>query len=307
MLRYIKSSLSTLKLIQEITMKILGIVMIVLLFFPLIIGAQESSATEFLAGGQAWLNFRHRAFKVAGTSRFINESFVGDFSFEGQYALVKAPLWSLNLGFGIQNLYGGFQERRAIIYAVCYSIDLNWIYALWPDKLDLTLSAFHQSTHLADPIEPKTPAEILELSSITIDVEDVNLFRFGLTLKNHDNFWSGGLQPIRLKYFLFAEPREMFKSASYERYKRRLYFDAGYTGWRSSNHRLAIYLTGETEIDTRYTIKLQYSTKLQNDMRFDRWQIFLAYEGGMGKQTVAVTPYSGLTREWWFVGGKIFF
>ncbi|MFH1866533.1 MAG: hypothetical protein ABIJ81_00380 [Patescibacteria group bacterium] len=290
-------------------MKILAVVVVCLLFSTSCIFTQttDPSGVEFLSGGQAWLNFRHRAFKVSGTSRFINESFVGDFSFEGQYSLVKTPRWSLNLGFGIQNLYGGFRERRAIIYAVCYSIDLYWTYSLWTNKLDLILSAWHQSTHLADPIKPKTQDEAWEFSRLTIDVEDINLLRFGFILKNHNNFWSGGLQPIRFKYFLLAEPKEMFKNDSYERYQRRLYFNAGYTGWRNTNHRLAIYLIGETEIDTRYTIKLQYSTKLNEDMRLDRWQIFLAYEGGMGKQTVTVTPHSGLTREWWFIGAKIFF
>lgn len=288
-------------------MKILSVAIIVLLFSPFMLQAQDSSGTQFLIGGQAWFNFRHSAFEVPNTSRFINESFVGDFSFEGKYSFVKTPRWSLNLGFGIQSLYGGFKERRAIIYAVCYAIDLNWVYTIWKDKLDLTLSAWHQSTHLADPIKPKTTNDILELSTITIDVEDINLFRFGLVLKNHNNFWSGGLQPIRFKYFMLTEPKEMFKSTSYERYQRRVYFNTGYTGWRNNNHRVALYLTGETEIDTRYVFKLQYSTNLNDDMQLDRWQLFLAYEGGMGKRTVTVTPHSGLTREWWFFGGKIFF
>ncbi|MFA4937549.1 MAG: hypothetical protein WC575_04695 [Patescibacteria group bacterium] len=148
---------------------------------------------------------------------------------------------------------------------------------MWSDKLDLTLSTFHQSSHLDNFIKPKILNDV--------DEKNLNLFRLGLTLKNHNNFWSSGLQ---------TNPKEIFNGTPYKRYQQQVYFNAGYTTWRNSNHRLAIYLAGETAINTCFAVKLQYSTNLNDAIWLDRWQLFLTYENKMSKAL-------------WFIGAKIVF
>lgn len=279
---------------------ILQFALILFIFVP-------ARAQEWFGESRAWLDFRHNFYLSPGSNYLLRDLLVGDFSFNGETAVASGSNWSVILTLKMHNIYGGFKDRRVKIYAINYIVELAWRKRLWRSGPLFFLSSFHQSTHLADPLPLKTFQDFAAFRELNISIADLNLLRFGFVEENGDDVWQAIIQPIRLNYFLFAEPKYVFEENSYQSYEKRLYLSGFKTLWRDDTYRLGAGFEGELEGGAQYVVQIRLSARLAERPEWDKVQIFIAYEGGLAGNHIRATPYSGLSAERAMLGGRLFF
>lgn len=275
----------------------------VLIFFtPLLVNAQE-----WFTESRAWLDIRHNVYAPPGTNYLLREVFVGDISMNGETDIARGPSWRITATVKMQSILGGFTNRRAKVYAVNYIVELAWRKRVWSGFPVFFLSTFHQSTHLADPLPVSTLRDFQALRELNFEIADVNLLRFGFVEEGGDDVWRALVQPIRMNYFLFAEPKFMFERESYEEYEKRLYLYGFTTLWRDDAYRIGASAEGELEGRAHFVFQATFSTRLAENPEWDKVQLFVAYEGGLRANHVRSTPYNGLSSERLMVGGRLLF
>lgn len=275
----------------------------VLIFFALPL----AEAQEWFAESRAWLDIRHNAYVPPGTNYLLREVFVGDISMNGETDIARGPSWRVTATVKMQSVLGGFKNRRAKIYAVNYIVELAWRKRVWSDFPVFFLSSFHQSTHLADPLPVSTLRDFQALRELNFEIADVNLLRIGFVEENGDDVWRALFQPLRMNYFLFAEPKYMFERNSYEEYEKRIYFYGFKTLWRNDAYRIGASAEGELEGRAHFVLQATFSARLAENPEWDKVHLFVAYEGGLRANHVRSTPYNGLSAERLSVGGRLMF
>ncbi|MDP3974886.1 MAG: hypothetical protein Q8P88_01195 [Candidatus Jorgensenbacteria bacterium] len=264
-------------------------------------------AQEWFTESHAWIEIRHNAYVPPGTNHLLREIFVADATMNGEIDIAQGPSWRVTATFKMQNILGGFKERRAKVYAVNYIVELAWRKRIWAHGPWFYLSSFHQSTHLADPLPIETARDVIAFRELSIDIADVNLLRLGFVSENGDDIWRAIFQPIRMTYFLFVEPKYMFEKGSYEEYGKRLYVYGFKTLWRDGQYRVGVSGEGELEGGTHYILQARVSARITDDPSWDKIQLFIAYEGGLHTNRVRSTPYNGLSAERLSIGGRLIF
>ncbi len=263
--------------------------------------------TGLFAGGYAAADFDKSLGASANTTDFVRNSFIGRFDLQNKYYLANYDDWSVTLQSYIQFLWGGLKQRRAKLYAGSFDISLAFRHRLPFYHLYAQTAVFHVSTHYIDPIDAASIDEARDLQQIYIEVEDVNLIRVDIGQEEADYAWTVGTQPIRMNFFLLAEPKEMFASDAFTPYERRFYANALATVWRSENYRLALQLDTELEQRARYLVRITGSTNLGDTPHHDRIQLSLAYQGGIEPNHIVVVPQSGISREGLTLGASFYF
>jgi len=267
--------------------------------------AQEE--TSWFQNSRAWLTLRHTVSAPQMTSVVLRKVSTGDFILANELEVVGNKNWKLILNMSAQNLFGGIRNRRAKLYAVNYVVDLSWNYFLGNSGVAIYASSFHQSTHLADPLPINNPEELADWQKVRIEIEDINILRLGFVKKEGDRNWQILLQPIRLNYFLFAEPKEMFHKNSYAKYHKRFFLSGLETLWKDKDSRLAISLEGELESGASYILEARFSIHPAPRPSDDRAQFFLSYEGVSKTNQVRATPYNGVTASRISLGARFLF
>lgn len=281
-----------------------------LTLFCTTVSAFAQSPTEkvsWFEQSRAWLTLHHTVYSPQITSKVLREVSVGDFIFSGELDIATKRSWAVTLNISAQSLFGGIKNRRAKIYAVNYVVDLDWKYYLDNAGTALYVSSFHQSTHLADPLPINNLEEIADWQKVRVEIEDINILRLGLVAENENNAWQILLQPVRLNYFLFAEPREMFHKNSYAKYQKRLYLSGLATIWKNEQTRISVNLEGEMESGVCYVLEGVFSLHPGNRPSDDRAQFFLSYEGVSKTNQVRATPYNGVTVSRLSIGSRFLF
>ncbi len=270
--------------------------------------AQETDGLQWLYQNRGWLDLQY---KVAGISEnpLLARITFGTFSLGMDFGIVRGSRWEMRTAFEVQNLFGGFRDRHAKIYAGAYLINLHSRIWITPSQLYLFLGTIHLSTHRMDSLGIETPEDLARLEQINIDIEDVNVFRFGLGRETPDDHWAVGVQPWRMNYWLFTEPKYFFKHGAYSPYDRRGYLLLTRTLWRDDTHRISAALNAEFDrwSEKAYMVRLTYATRLGITQSLDHIQLSLGYEGGLEPNEVRARSFAGIAMNRVVLGARIIF
>jgi hypothetical protein len=272
-------------------------------------------ATGWLLPGSASFGFRHRIIPTDKTNPILERSFRGEFLLAFRKPIYTGTASVTELIFVTQIPYAGFDEggKKIILPLATFRVELGYRHRLNVEGLSLRAGLLHFSSHLMDPVKVEGFSDFVAASRLTLNVEALNLLRLGVILERNQNHtfindFSGeaGFQPIRISYFLFTEANQAFSRTSYEPYDHRLYLRC-LAGKRFGGQRLALVLDGEAEKKIRGSIELRWSTNLHpKKPDEDGFQMALAYDGGIGPDEIATTPWSGTTRgNWLTLGFKV--
>lgn len=271
--------------------------------------------TGWLLPGSASFGFRHRIVPTDETNPILERSFRGEFLLAFRKPIYTGTMSVTELIFVTQIPYAGFDEggKKIILPVATFRVEVGYQHRLNSEGLWLRAGLVHFSSHLMDPVKVEGVSDLVAASRLKLNVEALNVLRLGLVLdRNQDhtflNNFSGeaGFQPIRISYFLLTEANQAFSRTSYEPYDHRLYLRC-LIGKRFGGQRLALVIDGEAEKNLRGSIELRWSTNLHPSRPDeDGFQMALAYDGGIGPDEIATTPWSGTTRgNWLTLGFKV--